>query len=261
MSKDHLRFRVVEGIAEITINRPEKRNAMSLEMWRMMVKHVEAATHDRSVIAIVLRGVDQTAFAAGADIEEMLHIAASRDAAWELMNAVHYAEQSLSDCPKPSIAMISGICVGGGVELALGCDLRFAARTSKFAIPPAKLGLVYSLSSTKRLIQLVGIGRARDLLYSARTFNSSEALDIGFVERVFDDADLERETIGYLRTLAERSQYSIQAAKLVSATALAGGSDDDEPVRRVRGDALAGEDAKEGLKAFSEKRPPRFTWR
>ena len=138
MSKDHLRFRVVDGIAEITINRPEKRNAMSLEMWRMMVKHVEAATHDRSVIAIVLRGVDQTAFAAGADIEEMLDIATSHDAAWELMNAVRDAEQSLSDCPKPSIAMISGICVGGGVELALGCDLRFAARNFEIRDPSGK---------------------------------------------------------------------------------------------------------------------------
>ena len=261
MSKDHLRFRVVDGVAEITINRPEKRNAMSLDMWRMMVKYVEEATHDRSVIAIVLRGVDQTAFAAGADIEEMFHIAASQDAAWELMNAVHYAERSLSDCPKPSIAMISGICVGGGVELALGCDLRFAARNSKFAIPPAKLGLVYSLSSTKRLIQLVGLGRARDLLYSARTFDSFEALDIGFVERVFDDANLERETIAYVQTLAQRSQYSIRAAKFVSAAAVAGGSDDDESIRRVRGEAFSGEDVKEGLRAFSEKRSPSFNWR
>ena len=261
MSKDPLLLHVADGIAHITINRPKKRNAMTLEMWLDLPKLVEAAASDRSVLAIILRGADQTAFAAGADIDEMLSVVTSEDAAWKLMNAVRNAEQSLSRCPKPSIAMISGICMGGGVELALGCDLRFAAKSSKFSIPPAKLGLVYSLSSTKRLIQLVGPGRARDLLYSARTFDSSEALDIGFVERVFDDADIERESIAYVQTLARRSQYSIRAAKLVSAAALAGGSDDDEQIRHVRANAFFGEDVREGLSAFADKRPPRFSWR
>jgi enoyl-CoA hydratase/carnithine racemase len=234
---------------------------MSLEMWRAMSKLVGTAAGDREVLTIILRGADATAFAAGADIEEMLRIAESEEESWALMNVVRGAEQSLSECPKPVIAMINGICIGGGVELALGCDLRFAARNARFAIPPAKLGLVYSLSSTKRLIDLVGIGRARDLLYSARTIDSAEALRIGFVERVFDDADLERETLAYARTLAERSQYSIRAAKMVSAAALASGTDEDETIRRIRGEAFLGEDLKEGLSAFVAKRPPRFTWR
>lgn len=261
MNKEPLLLDIADGIATITINRVEKRNAMSVEMWLAMSKFVSTAASERSVLTIILRGVDSTAFAAGADIEEMLRIADSEDARWRLMNAVRGAEQSLSDCPKPIIAMISGICIGGGVELALGCDLRFAARNARFAIPPAKLGLVYSLSSTKHLIDLVGIGRARDLLYSARSFDSSEALRIGFVERVFDDADIERETLAYARTLAERSQYSIRAAKTVSAAALAGGTDEDEPIHRIRGNAFLGEDLKEGLSAFVSKRPPRFTWR
>jgi enoyl-CoA hydratase len=261
MSTDALLLDVADGIATITINRAAKRNAMSLDMWRTMSKFVTAAADDRAVLTIVLRGVDATAFAAGADIEEMLHIAGSEDEHWALMNAVRQAEHSLSNCPKPVIAMIRGICIGGGVELALGCDLRFATRNARFAIPPAKLGLVYSLSSTKRLIELVGLGRARDLLYSARLVESSEALRIGLVERVFDDIAIERETFAYARTLAERSQYSIRAAKAVSAAALAGGSDEDVTVRRIRGDAFLGEDLKEGLSAFVSKRPPRFTWR
>ena len=261
MSTEALLLDVSDGIATITINRPAKRNAMSLDMWRTMSKFVAAAAGDHGVLTIILRGVDSTAFAAGADIEEMLRTAESEDNRWALMNAVRHAEHSLSNCPKPVIAMISGICIGGGVELALGCDLRFAARNTRFAIPPAKLGLVYSLSSTKRLIELVGLGRARDLLYSARSFDSSEALRIGFVERVFDDADIERETFAYARTLAERSQYSIRAAKTVSTAALAGGTDEDETIRRIRGEAFLGEDLKEGLSAFVSKRPPRFTWR
>jgi len=261
MTRELLSLNVSDGIATITINRPEKRNAMSLEMWHAMGELVGKAARDPAVLSLVLRGVDATAFAAGADIEEMLRIADSEEARWGLMDAVRSAEQSLSDCPKPVIAMISGICIGGGVELALGCDLRFAARNARFAIPPAKLGLVYSLSSTKRLIELVGLGRARDLLYSARTIDSSEALRIGFVERLFDDDDLERETFEYARVLASRSQYSIRAAKSVTAAALVGGTDEDESIRRIRGEAFLGEDLKEGLNAFVAKRAPRFTWR
>jgi enoyl-CoA hydratase len=261
MIKDPLFMSAADGVATITINRTEKRNAMSLEMWRALRNLVEEASTQRSVLTIILRGIDETAFASGADIEEMLRIANSDEDAWQLMNAVRAAEQSLSDCPKPVVAMIQGICIGGGVELALGCDLRFAAESARFAIPPAKLGLVYSLSSTHRLIRLVGLGRARDLLYSARAFDAAEALRIGFVERVFNDADLEKETLKYVQVLAQRSQYSIRAAKKLSAAAIEGGNDEDEPIRLIRGNAFRGEDLEEGLKAFADKRPPSFTWR
>lgn len=261
MTKESLFLKVADGIGTITINRPEKRNALSLDMWLKMRHLVSSAAADPSVLTIILRGVDETAFASGVDIEEMVRIAASEDKAWQLMNAVRAAEQALSDCEKPIIAMISGICVGGGIELALGCDLRFAARNSRFAVPPAKLGVVYSLSSTHRLIRLIGLGRARDLLYSARTFEAEEAFNIGFVERLFEDGNLERETLEYVRLLGRRSQYSIRAAKKLSAAAIEGGSDEDEPIRLVRGKAFQCEDLSEGLKAFSEKRAPNFTWR
>ena len=260
MSTEPLQLTVAGGIATIAINRPEKRNAMSLSMWRDLSKYVAACADDPDVLAIVLRG-GEAAFASGADLEEILRVADSDVGRWELMNAVRAAEQSLVDCPKPSIAMIRGICIGGGVELALGCDLRFAAETARFAIPPAKLGLVYSLSSTRHLIELVGLGRARDLLYSARAFDAAEALSLGLVERVFDDGDLERETLAYVQGLAMRSQYSIRAAKAISASAMTGGTDDDQAVREIRGNAFSGEDLREGLAAFAVKRSPRFTWR
>jgi len=225
-----------------------------------MARLVPTAAADRSVLAIVLRGVDATAFASGADIEEMISIASDRGA-WTLMDAVRGAEQALSDCSKPVIAMIRGFCIGGGVELALGCDLRFAAKTATFAVPPAKLGLVYSLSSTRRLIELVGLGRARDLLYSARSFDASEAFRIGLVEHVFEENEIERKTMDYIEMLARRSQYSIRAAKQISAAAIAGGSDEDEEVRDLRGNAFSGDDLKEGLDAFTKKRAPAFGWR
>jgi enoyl-CoA hydratase len=260
MSVNYLSLSISDGIAQIIIDRADKRNAMSLEMWAEMRRLVTAATSDRSALAIVLRGVDVTAFASGADIEEMLSIATTDDA-WALMDAVRNAEQALSDCPKPIIAMIRGFCIGGGIELALGCDLRFAAKAATFAVPPAKLGLVYSLSSTKRLIELVGLGRARDLLYSARSFDAAEAFRMGLVERVFEDDEIEQKTLEYVELLARRSQYSIRAAKRVSAAAMAGGSDDDEEIRDLRAAAFSGEDLKEGLTAFVSKRVPDFSWR
>jgi enoyl-CoA hydratase len=260
MSARSLCLSVSDGIAHIIIDRVHKKNAMSLDMWREMARLVAAAAADPSVLAIVLRGIDATAFASGADIEEMMSIVSERDA-WTLMDAVRGAEQALSHCPKPVIAMIRGFCIGGGVELALGCDLRFAATTATFAVPPAKLGLVYSLSSTKRLIELVGLGRARDLLYSARSFDASEALRIGLVERVFEESEIERKTMEYVQVLARRSQYSIRAGKKVSAAAIAGGSDEDEEIRKIRGGAFSGDDLKEGLAAFASRRPPNFGWR
>ena len=260
MSARNLCLLVSDGIAHVIIDRVQKKNAMSLDMWREMARLVATAAADLSVLAIVLRGADATAFASGADIEEMMSIATDRDA-WALMDAVRGAEQALSECPKPVIAMIRGFCIGGGVELALGCDLRFAAKTATFAVPPAKLGLVDSLSSTKRLIELVGLGRARDLLYSARPFDASEAFRIGLVEHVFEEDEIERKTMDYVKVLARRSQYSVRAAKKVSAAAIAGGSDEDEDIREIRGGAFSGEDLKEGLVAFAGKRPPNFGWR
>jgi enoyl-CoA hydratase len=260
MSANCLSLSISDGIAQIIIDRTDKRNAMSLEMWGDMRRLVTAATSDRSALAIVLRGVDATAFASGADIEEMLSIATTDDA-WALMDAVRNAEHALSDCPKPVIAMIRGFCIGGGIELALGCDLRFAAKAATFAVPPARLGLVYSLSSTKRLIELVGLGRARDLLYSARSFDAAEAFRMGLVERVFEDDEIEQQTLEYAELLTRRSQYSIRAAKRVSAAAIAGGSDDDKEIRNLRAAAFSGEDLKEGLAAFVSKRVPGFSWR
>jgi enoyl-CoA hydratase len=257
MSARSLCLSVSDGIAQIVIDRVHKKNAMSLEMWREMARLVTAVAADRSALVLVLRGVDGSAFASGADIEEMMSIASDSDA-WTLMDAVRGAEQALSDCPKPVIAMIRGFCIGGGVELALGCDLRFAATTATFAVPPAKLGLVYSLSSTRRLIELVGLGRARDLLYSARSLDAAEAFRIGLVERVFEEDEIERQTMDYVQVLARRSQYSIRAAKKVSAAAIAGGSDEDEDIRDIRGGAFSGDDLKEGLAAFASKRSPNF---
>ena len=261
MANSHLRVEAHGGIGRLIIDRVEKRNAMSLDMWLSVPKLLRQLADDRAVKVIVLQGVDETAFAAGADIEEILPFAASESAAWRLMDAVRSAENALADCLLPTIAMIRGVCVGGGVELALACDLRFANCAARFAVPPSKLGLVYSLSSTKRLIDLVGLGFARDLLYSGRTFTSEEAKSIGLIERRLGDDEIEVETARYASSLTERSLYSIQAAKKVSAAIRVGATDENDEIRQLRIGAFAGEDLKEGARAFLNKQRPQFTWR
>lgn len=260
MTVKHLDFSVTDQIGILRIDRPHKRNAMSLEMWEAVPAIMQEAERNPSVKIIIIQGVDETAFAAGADIEEILTFTQSETAAWRLMDAVRLAELSIAACPKPSIAMIRGICFGGGVEIALACDLRFASEAAQFAIPPAKLGLLYSLSSTKRLAELVGNGVARDLLYSGRSFTGREANEIGLVERCLPDGSLVAETMKYAALLCERSQYSIQGAKRILAAIRRGADDSAEDVRKVRIEAFSGEDIKEGARAFLEKRRPKFTW-
>ena len=260
MTEPAVRIKVDGEIGRISIHRVEKRNAMSLEMWRRLQALVQQAASDAAVKVIVVQGCDATAFASGADIDEISRLVDERDGAWRLMDAVRGAEQAIADCAKPSIAMIRGLCVGGGVEIALACDLRFAGAGARFAIPPARLGLVYSAASTRRLMDLVGIGVARDLLYSGRFIDSAEAKAIGLIEREVPDSDIEAETLAYARVLCARSQYSIQAAKQISAAVREGGSDEDARIREIRIGAFFAADLKEGVAAFASKRTPTFTW-
>ena len=247
-------------IAQLVINRTAKRNALSLEMWMRIPEFFASIEQDNAIQVAIIRGVDDSAFASGVDIEEFSRIASSEELGWQLMDAVHAAEQSIASCWKPVIAMIQGHCVGGGMELALACDLRFASRNSRFSVPPAKLGLVYSLASTRRLVELVGVGNARDLLFSARSFGADEAAQLGFVERLFDASEIGRETLAYARSISQRSQYSVRASKKVIAAISRGEFEPNEEIQRLRGTAFQGEDLAEGMRAFFEKRAPNFKW-
>jgi enoyl-CoA hydratase/carnithine racemase len=258
--KAALYLEVDNQLATVIIDRVEKRNALSLQMWKRIPELFAEIESERSVKVVIVRGVDNTAFAAGVDIEEFSRIAASEELGRELMETVQAAEQSIGNCSKPVIAMIDGPCVGGGVELALACDLRFASKGSTFSVPPAKLGLVYSLSSTRRLIELIGIGRSRDLLYSARTFGAEEAERIGLIERVFDASRIRAETLSYAELLCRRSQYSIRASKAIIQAISRGEQDANPEIQRLRGGAFLEDDLREGLNAFFEKRPPEFKW-
>jgi enoyl-CoA hydratase/carnithine racemase len=247
-------------IARLVIDRPEKRNALCLAMWRAIPPLIDEVDSDPAIKVLIVQGVDDTTFAAGADIDEIEQHAGSEELAWTFMGAVHAAETALGGCGKPVIALIRGDCIGGGIELALACDLRFAQTGSRFGIPAAKLGVVYSLSSTARLVQLVGPGRARDYLFSGRLFDSVEAHASGLIDREIPaDAIVER-TQAYAETLCRRSQWSIRAAKAIVRAALAGAKDEDTEIRRIRGDSFLGPDLQEGVRAFHERRSANFPW-
>jgi enoyl-CoA hydratase len=230
-------------------------------MWRAIKTAAEDVEQNDDVKVVILQGLTDTAFAAGADIHELAALQSSPRSAVEYLDAVQAAEGALAHLSKPTIAMVRGDCVGAGVELAVACDLRFASLGSRFSVPPAKLGLVLSLSSTRRLIELVGPGHARDLLFTGRMIDATEARAIGLVERTYTVEEIEATTESYAKLLCQRSQFSIQAAKKIINRASQGGeaADGIETQADCSG-ALRGEDFHEGINAFLGKRPPSFGW-
>lgn len=241
---------VADGVGTVLINRPEKRNAMSAQMWLALPGLLEALAADAAVRTVVLRGAGGT-FCAGADIADVARIGG------ESMTA--RAEEALARFPKPTIAMIEGYCVGGGCQLAAACDLRFAAAGALFGITPAKLGIIYPVPTTRRLVSLVGPAAAKFLLFSAELVDAAHALRIGLVDEVLPPEALGRRVEEFCRTVASRSQLTVRASKdLVDA--IAAGTLTEEQAGRWRKEVAEGGDAAEGVAAFLERRAPEFTW-
>ncbi|MBV6274272.1 enoyl-CoA hydratase/isomerase family protein [Alcaligenaceae bacterium CGII-47] len=246
------------AIGYLVIDNPSKRNAINYSMWTAIPDLVRQADTDPSVRVIVLRGAGENAFAAGADINEFETMFATSQGCRDYHDAIRKAEQTLGTCSKPTIAMIHGFCIGGGMELALACDLRFASDDGRFGVTASKLGVVYSLTSTRRLMQLIGPSRTRDLLYSGRLLDASEAAAMGIVDRILSAADLERETVDYARTLCQRAPRSIAASKRIVEIILNGAHDETTASERLRLDAFAGDELAEGIRAFKARRQPDF---
>ncbi|MEV0042486.1 enoyl-CoA hydratase-related protein [Nocardia rhamnosiphila] len=251
----------VEGrVAILTIDRQEARNALDIGMWRAIPGLIAEAQSHPGVVAVVLRGAGKEAFAAGADMSDLRAALGNPAAGRAYIDAIAAAESSISECRRVTIAGISGYCIGGGLEIAMACDMRFASETSTFATPPTSLGVAYSVNSTRRLIELVGIGAARDLLFTARRIDASTARRLGLVDRVVAVTRLDEEIDDYTGELAEQSQYAIRLTKLVISQAL------DRPVetaalRQLRVDSFSGSDLREGIAAFEERRRPEFNSR
>ncbi len=248
------------AIASLILNRPEKRNALSLAMWKAIPELVAQAEADPEVKLLLVRGVDASAFAAGADISEFETIHASRDGTAAYNEAVRAADHAVHGMKKPSIAMIQGPCVGGGCQLAMACDLRYADTSARFGITPANLGLIYGLAATQWLVELVGPSLAKELLFTGHIIDAEEAERIGLATRVFSPERVETETLSVAQRICQVSQYSVRGMKRVIGSILAGSVEHDPEAAALRFESFGGEDNREGVRAFLEKRPPRFTW-
>lgn len=252
---------VVEGeVARVVINRPSMRNALSLSMWRAIPDVLRRVRADAAVQLVVVQGQGNEAFSAGADIGELEALIGSRTAGLDYIDAIHGAEDALGMFELPTVACIRGFCVGGGLELAMACDLRFATDDSRFMAPPARLGIAYSVSSARRLCTLVGESRAKDLLFSAREIDAGEALKIGLVNQILSPERFVDEFKSRIKKILSNSQRSIRNAKLIF-DAIRGGAIVDPPeVRALRVNGFGEADFAEGVDAFRSRRRPNFTW-
>ncbi|MFF7728734.1 enoyl-CoA hydratase/isomerase family protein [Streptomyces sp. NPDC008001] len=243
-----LHLDVTGGTATVRIANPAKRNAMTADMWRALPGLLERCAADPAVRALVLTGEGDT-FCAGADISSLTGgVAASRDLAIA-------AEDALAAFPKPTLAAVRGFCVGGGCQLAAVCDLRFAAGDASFGVTPAKLGIVYGASSTRRLVELTGPSTAKYLLYSGELIDAGRALRTGLVDEVWPAEELDGRVAEFTQVLASRSQLTQAAAKEFAA-----GSPSLGRIAHWAEQERAGGDTAEGVAAFLERRRPRFAW-
>lgn len=258
MTTESLTLTRAGAVATILLNRPEKRNALNSAMWRRLGELVETADRDPDIKVIVVTGAGQ-AFAAGADIDEFAAVFTDPRAAEATAAITYQAQKILHRNRKPTIAKIRGACVGGGCGISLCCDLRFADTTAKLAITPGKLGLIYSLADTKRLVDLVGPAKAKDILYTGRSLDAAEAERIGLVDRVTAPEQLDDAVTAYAAEICAASQFSARGTKDIVRMILDGVADDTALTRQLFVDAFRGADFKEGFTAFGAKRKPKFT--
>lgn len=241
------------AVAVVTIDRPEALNALDVATLTELRDRLAELAEDAGARAIVLTGAGGKAFVAGADIKYMSGLDPQEAKAWGALG--HEATRLLETMPKPTIAAIDGFALGGGCELALACDLRYASSSAKLGQPEINLGIVPGWGGTQRLARVCGIGVAKELIYTGRTVDAEEALRIGLVNAVADPV-LER-ALETAAALAEKAPLALALAKrLVNLSPSALDVEAEE-----FGALFASEDAKEGLAAFVEKRAPRFTGR
>jgi len=257
MSKGRLRVEREEPVGRLVLDNPERRNAISADMWRAIAPAITVLNADVSIRCIVIRGEGTQAFAAGADISEFEKNRSSQDQVKDYEAATAAAHRAIESSPKPVIALIHGFCVGGGLAVALSCDLRYADASSRFAIPAARLGLGYGVHGTNRLVVTVGHANAREIMFSARRYDANEALAMGLVNRVLPDADLDDYVRKIAVELAANAPMTIAASKAVI-NALTEAKDDYSAAEATVAHCMKSEDYVEGRRAFMEKRTPVF---
>ncbi|WP_168226325.1 enoyl-CoA hydratase [Bradyrhizobium sp. SK17] len=253
---------VVDGVGVITFNNPDKRNAMSLEMWEGLGEALVALRDDPAVRVVILVGAGDKAFVSGADISQFEKTRHNAAASEEYSRRSAAQRALLADYPKPTIACIRGFCLGGGMQVAMLTDIRISGASGQFGIPAAKLGIAYGHDGLRHLVSLVGPSWARLIMYTGMRIDSAEALRIGLVDRVLPDAELWDATMEIARTISGNAPLAIKAAKITIAQVLKDPAERDmAAIKQIGIDCMDSSDFREGRNAFMEKRKPQFKGR
>jgi enoyl-CoA hydratase len=247
------------GIGWIVFNNPEKRNALSRDMYLGLASVMESYARDPDVRVVILQGAGDKAFISGADISQFEKNRSTIEGVRESDEISERANKALRECPKPTIAMIRGYCMGGGLSVAIACDLRIASEDSRFGVPAAKLSVGYRYSGVKRLVGLVGPSFTAEIFYTGRQFSAQEAKDMGLVNRVVPVAELEQYVADYAKTLVNNAPLTLAAVKYSLIEIMKDESERDvELCTRAVEACFMSEDYVEGRRAFMEKRKPVF---
>jgi enoyl-CoA hydratase len=259
MTTEKMLSRVKDGVGYITLNNPEKHNAVSIEMWDALEQILDGFRSSQEIRVIVLSGAGGKAFVSGADISKFDKERSSKEAVLSYNKRTQKVYENLETFPKPTIAMIDGYCIGGGLNLAVCCDIRICSEKSKFAMPAAKLSLGYPFSSIKRLFDVMGPGMAKHFMFTAEKISASEALACGLVQKLVSEDSIDSYVKDYALNIANNAPLTIKAMKQIGIE-ISKNSDERDLLlcEKLASACFDSEDYKEGRKAFMEKRKPNF---
>lgn len=247
-----------ESIATVVFNRSDKKNSFSLAMFKQLGELLTELEKDSKVKLLILKGVDETAFSSGADITEFLENRFSAQKAKDYNDATLESIEKLYRFPKPTIALIKTLAIGGGLELANSCDFRFASSGSKLGITAANIGIIYNLVSTKRLVNLIGPTKAKELLYTAKLITAEEGKEIGLVDYIYPLGEIEEKCLEFARQIIRKSSVANNGIKQVIQAIIDGDTEETEEIEKLILESFSSDDYKEGIEAFLEKRKPNF---